>query len=50
MMKFIEKYENFCIDIDGVLWNEDILINQSLGALNFLCSHNNNIFLLRNEQ
>ena len=49
MMKFIEKYENFCIDIDGVLWNEDILINQSLGALNFLCSHNKNIFLITNN-
>jgi phosphoglycolate/pyridoxal phosphate phosphatase family enzyme len=48
-MNFLEKYDNFCIDLDGVMWNGHIAIPGSVDAINHLIKTQKNVFFITNN-
>lgn len=48
-MELVDKYDNFCIDLDGVMWNGNSSIPGSIEAINYLRSKNKNIFFVTNN-
>ena len=47
--RLIDKYDNFCIDLDGVMWNGPNAIEGSSDAVEFLRSHNKKVFFVTNN-
>ena len=48
-MSIIETYDNFCIDLDGVMWNGNNAIPGSIEAINYLKSNEKKIFFVTNN-
>jgi 4-nitrophenyl phosphatase len=48
-MSILQKYKNFCIDLDGVMWNGKNSIPGSSEAVKLLCSLGKKVFFVTNN-
>lgn len=48
-LSLLDKYDNFLIDLDGVMWNGPNAIEGSSDAVSFLKSHNKRVFFVTNN-